>query len=153
MIVAELWCEAAAEQIESIRDFISRDSRRNAERVAEHLRIRGDSIGPGPESGSIVPELDRNDVREVFIYSYRLIYQVRKTHVGRQGQLHKFNYRSCDFDAPSFGFSGSPSPSVASSFGNFDSLMRMISSPGLASVSLPLSLIASGGSQVRELQA
>ena len=57
------WSEAAAEQIASIRDFIARDSRRNAERIAEQLVVRGDSIGPGPESGSIVPELDRKDIR------------------------------------------------------------------------------------------
>ena len=83
-----LWSEAAAEQVEEIRHFIACDSRRNADRVAERILNRGDSLGLWPESGSIVPELNRVDVREVFEYSYRVIYQVRENHVAILAVIH-----------------------------------------------------------------
>ena len=83
-----LWSEAAAEQVEAIRNFIACDSRRNADRVAERLLQRGDNMGIWPESGSIVPELDRVDIREVFEYSYRIIYQVCTTHVFILAVIH-----------------------------------------------------------------
>ena len=51
-----LWSEAAGEQVEAIRNFIACDSRRNADRVAERILQRGDSVGHWPESGGIVPE-------------------------------------------------------------------------------------------------
>ena len=83
-----LWSETAAEQVEAIRNFIACDSRRNADRVAERLLQRGDSLGFWPESGSIVPEWNRADIREVFEYSYRIIYQVRETNVDILAVIH-----------------------------------------------------------------
>ncbi len=83
-----LWSEAAVQQVEAIRNFIALDSRRNADRVAERLLKRGESMASLPESGSVVPELDRLDIREVFEYSYRLIYQVRSTSVYILAVIH-----------------------------------------------------------------
>ncbi|MFM9960500.1 MAG: type II toxin-antitoxin system RelE/ParE family toxin [Planctomycetaceae bacterium] len=83
-----LWSEAAGDHVEAIRNFIACDSRRNADRVAERILNRGDGVGFWPEAGSIVPELNRSDVREVFEYSYRIIYQVRQTYVYILAVIH-----------------------------------------------------------------
>ena len=83
-----LWSDAAAEHIEAIHNFIACDSRRNADRVAERILKRGDGLGLWPESGSVVPELNRADIREVFEYSYRVIYQVRENAVVILAVIH-----------------------------------------------------------------
>lgn len=38
---------------------------------------KGESLAEFPESGRIVPEFNRPEIREQFIYSYRLIYQIQ----------------------------------------------------------------------------
>ncbi len=83
-----LWSEAAAEQVEAMRNFIACDSRRNADRVAERILQSGERVGHWPEAGSIVPELDRTDIREVFEYSCRIIYQIRTDHVVVLAVIH-----------------------------------------------------------------
>jgi hypothetical protein len=41
-----------------------------------------------PERGSIVPELDNDMIREIFIRKYRLIYEIEKKEVHILGLIH-----------------------------------------------------------------
>ena len=41
-----------------------------------------------PQMGRIVPEMDDSKVREVFIYSYRLIYQISQSNIEILAVIH-----------------------------------------------------------------
>ena len=71
-----IWSEGSLEDIDGIAEFISRDSVYYAERVVANLFSAGDSLLEQPERGRVVPELGDPDVRELFIYSYRLVYRM-----------------------------------------------------------------------------
>jgi toxin ParE1/3/4 len=69
-----VWTQESLEDIDSIAEYISRDSHYHAQRVVETIFELGDNLLEQPKSGRQVPELNDPDVRERFIYSYRLIY-------------------------------------------------------------------------------
>lgn len=48
----------------------------------------GDSLVEQPESGRVVPELNDPHVRERFIYSYRLIYEIKDNDIFVMGVIH-----------------------------------------------------------------
>jgi toxin ParE1/3/4 len=71
-----IWSKEALDDIDSIAEFISRDSLRHAQQVVERLFELGDTIIEQPKAGRVVPELGKDDIRERFLYSYRLIYEI-----------------------------------------------------------------------------
>ncbi len=71
-----IWTERAIENLEAIRSYISRSSPRYAALHVERLFAAADHLQQFPETGRIVPELDRADVREVLIGAYRIVYLV-----------------------------------------------------------------------------
>jgi len=70
------WTEDATDDIESIGEFISRDSEFYAKAVVRKIVEKIENIPENPEIGRIVPEMKNPDIRERFVYSYRLIYQL-----------------------------------------------------------------------------
>jgi hypothetical protein len=65
-----------------VRSSTSLTSRSKAHKEFFMLRlIFATSLETLSERGRIVPELDDHSVREVFVYSYRLIYEVRGSEV------------------------------------------------------------------------
>ncbi|WP_437957344.1 type II toxin-antitoxin system RelE/ParE family toxin [Sorangium sp. So ce119] len=53
--------------------FIARDDRKAAERWTARIVQQAELAAMAPLGGRVVPELGRNDVREVFLRSYRII--------------------------------------------------------------------------------
>lgn len=72
------WSPEATEDIDSIANFIARDSEHYASAVVSKTIELTKTLAIFPESGRVVPELDNIDIRELFVYNYRLIYQVRQ---------------------------------------------------------------------------
>jgi len=56
--------------------------------LVENIFVVGDSLVEQPESGRIVPELNDPNVRERFIYSYRLIYEIKDDDIYIMGVIH-----------------------------------------------------------------
>jgi toxin ParE1/3/4 len=71
-----IWSHEALDDIDRIADYISRDSRYHAQQVIERLFDLADELPGHPKLGHIVPELADPNVRERFLYSYRLIYEL-----------------------------------------------------------------------------
>lgn len=69
-----LWTLRAIENLEAIRTYIARSSERYAALHVERLFEAADRLRHFPESGRIVPELQRQDIREVIVGSYRIVY-------------------------------------------------------------------------------
>lgn len=71
-----IWSQEALDDIDSIAEYISRDSLYHAQQVVERIVDMGESLPTQPRLGRVVPELSNTEVRERFVYSYRLIYEL-----------------------------------------------------------------------------
>ena len=70
------WTEKAAADSLAIHSYIAERSEAYADAVYERTLERPRQLMDHPRSGSIVPEFERDDIRELFIHSFRLIYLV-----------------------------------------------------------------------------
>lgn len=66
--------ETARNDVRAIHAYIARDSRLYAKRTVERLKREVQRLRRFPKSGARVPEWDRNDLREILVGSYRVIY-------------------------------------------------------------------------------
>ena len=73
-----IWSPEAAEDLEHIKNYIARDSEYYAKSVVKKILVASKSISNFPYSGRIVPEIGDPNLRERIIYSYRMIYKIRK---------------------------------------------------------------------------
>jgi len=71
-----VWSEEALEDIESIATYIEKDSPVYAKAVVSKFFEKVEILRTNPELGKTVPEINNKKIREIFIYSYRLIYKV-----------------------------------------------------------------------------
>ena len=77
-----VWTATAASDLQAIHAFIAGDSPRYASLTVGRLVRAVGRLRDHPESGRIVPELGRADVREVIHGAYRIVYRLR----GEQGE-------------------------------------------------------------------
>ena len=70
------WSPEATEDLESIAEYIARDSEFYARAVVSEILSVSRKVGEFPLIGRIVPEIGDEGIRERFIYSYRLVYRV-----------------------------------------------------------------------------
>lgn len=70
------WTHPALDQLDEIRRYVARRSPGQAVRLAEQMFRATDRLALFPRSGRIVPEHKLDDVREIFVQSYRVIYRV-----------------------------------------------------------------------------
>jgi toxin ParE1/3/4 len=88
MAVKLSWSPEALEDIEAIASYIERDSPWYAETVVSKIITVAESIPEFPEIGRIVPELGTSEIRERFVYSYRLIYRLEPTRIVITAVIH-----------------------------------------------------------------
>jgi addiction module RelE/StbE family toxin len=70
------WTETARGDLRAIRAHISRDSARYAGRVVQKIRAAIARLKSFPELGAVVEPWHRDDIREIYVGSYRIIYHV-----------------------------------------------------------------------------
>jgi len=70
------WSEEALEDIESIATYIEKDSPIYAKSVVSKFFEKSEMLQEFSELGRKVPEINDATIREIFIYSYRLIYKL-----------------------------------------------------------------------------
>jgi plasmid stabilization system protein ParE len=66
------WTATARRHLKAIHDYIARDSPVYARNVVSRIIDRSEQIAAFPESGRLVPEYGRPNVREVFHDPYRI---------------------------------------------------------------------------------
>jgi addiction module RelE/StbE family toxin len=75
------WSGRARRDLEQIAEFIARDSPQAARQWLGKLRQAAEGAARMPLAGRLVSEIGRDDVREVFVRSYRIVYGVREEHI------------------------------------------------------------------------
>ena len=71
-----VWTGPAKRDLRQIHDYIAKDSKYYAKKVAAELRESTEKLASHPMLGRVVPECEDENVRELFLYSYRIIYHV-----------------------------------------------------------------------------
>ena len=70
------WTERAANDLIAIGAYIAADDPTVARAWVENLRQHAVKASKMPRTGRVVPEIARDDVREVFQRTYRIVYRV-----------------------------------------------------------------------------
>jgi len=70
------WTETAKQDLLSIRRYIANDNPVAAKRWVQRLRARARNAIHAPLAGRVVPEMSREDIRELIEGNYRIVYQV-----------------------------------------------------------------------------
>ena len=76
-----VWSPEAIEDIEAIAEYIERDSKFYAKAVVNKIFKSTEKLKEFPKIGREVPEIGREDIRELIIYSYRLVYQIKEKQI------------------------------------------------------------------------
>ena len=82
------WTEHAVAQLASIAEYVSLSSPVYAEHLVDRLAQRLDQACEFPESGRVVPELGRAEIRELIEWPYRLVYRVHADAIEVLSVLH-----------------------------------------------------------------
>ncbi|MFZ1281254.1 MAG: type II toxin-antitoxin system RelE/ParE family toxin [Ignavibacteriaceae bacterium] len=71
-----VWSPLSYEILENIYEFISDKDTVAAKKLINRIFERVESISKYPERGRKVPEINRNEIREIFESEYRIIYKI-----------------------------------------------------------------------------
>lgn len=72
-----------------LHDFIAHDSRHYAKKVTQDIVSRTDVLDGLPLIGRVVPELGDGAIRELSLYSYRIVYEVKADNAYILAVIHK----------------------------------------------------------------
>lgn len=75
------WSPEAVEDLESIAEYIERDSAFYAQSVVSQILEASRKIKEFPLIGRVLPEIGDENIRERFIYSYRLVYKIQQQRI------------------------------------------------------------------------
>ena len=75
-MVKVIWTVAALEDLESIGEFIGKDSLRYAEITVEELFESVDILENHPKAGVRVPEFNNEAIRQLIRKGYRIVYRI-----------------------------------------------------------------------------
>jgi toxin ParE1/3/4 len=76
-----VWSSRAAQDLDSITDYIAADSPAYAGVVLKNIVNQTRILARFPQAGRKVPEFDDENVRELVVYSYRIIYRLQPDEV------------------------------------------------------------------------
>ncbi len=88
-----IWSYASVDDLEVAAEYLRRDSPAFSSSFVLRALEAGRSLNVFPERGRIVTELKNDNIRELFVYNYRLVYRIEKDKVSILGLIHG----RCDF--------------------------------------------------------
>ncbi|HMD18181.1 MAG TPA: type II toxin-antitoxin system RelE/ParE family toxin [Terriglobales bacterium] len=76
-----VWSRRAAQDLDSITEYIASDSPAYACVVLKSIVNQTKILVRFPQAGRKVPEFDDENIRELVVYSYRIIYRLQEDEV------------------------------------------------------------------------
>jgi toxin ParE1/3/4 len=74
--------------LKAIHDFIASDSRYYAKKIVQDIIDKTDILHKYPRIGRKLPEIDDDTIREIFAYSYRILYEIKSENIYILGIIH-----------------------------------------------------------------
>jgi len=87
------WSVPARNDLKQIYDYIAKDSKYYARNVVQEIATKAETLTEFPNIGRMVPEISDQNVRELIVYSYRLIYEISAAGIEILAIIHG----RCDF--------------------------------------------------------
>ena len=84
-----IWSQPARTDLKHIHDFIAEDSKHYAKKVVQEIKHKADTLNEPPDIGKMVSEIGKANMRELSIYSYRIMYEVQASTVYVLAVVHK----------------------------------------------------------------
>jgi plasmid stabilization system protein ParE len=82
------WTRQAREDLRAVRAHIARDAPATASAYVRKLRLSVGRLRQFPYSGEVIPEIGREELREVLQGNYRIIYRVSESRVDILAVFH-----------------------------------------------------------------
>ena len=82
------WTDNAVSDLQAIRATIGRHSELYALGMVRRLFERVEILGEHPRIGSVVPEFEIDDIRELFEQPYRIIYRILPSRIDVIAVIH-----------------------------------------------------------------
>ena len=76
-----IWSYAAEEDLDAAAAYIHKDSPAYAASFVDRVLTACRSLNEFAERGHVLPELRDHRIREIFIYSYRLVYRIEEDQI------------------------------------------------------------------------
>ncbi|MBL8027746.1 MAG: type II toxin-antitoxin system RelE/ParE family toxin [Fibrobacteres bacterium] len=83
-----IWSPASLDDIDAIAHYIARDSQNRASLFVERLIQAAEKLKLLPLLGRVIPEIGRDDCREVIYGSYRIMYKIVDGDIWITGIVH-----------------------------------------------------------------
>lgn len=77
MKIKLIWSKESLSRLQEIEDYISKDNPNAAIKFVSKIIEHAESIISHPRKGRIVPEIDIENIRELFYKNYRIVYQIK----------------------------------------------------------------------------
>lgn len=84
-----IWSKPACQDLHLIHQYIAHDSQRYAMRVVQDITDKVEILLETPRLGRMVPEIGEDAVREIGMYSYRIMYELIGDTIYIHGVVHK----------------------------------------------------------------
>ena len=88
MALVVVWSPRAIDDVDSIAAYIAEDSEAYAASVVRAILAKARRLSEFPYIGRVVPEFDDKAIREVFAYSYRIIYRIEDNEITIAAVIH-----------------------------------------------------------------
>ena len=83
-----IWSPRAIDDVESIAAYIAHDSEAYAASVVRKVLAKTRNLTAFPRVGRMVPEFEDDTTREIFAYSYRIIYRIEDEEITIAAVIH-----------------------------------------------------------------
>lgn len=84
-----IWSFPARQDLRLIHQYIANDSKRYATLVIQDITQKTETLLTLPKLGRVVPEIGEDNVREIGMYSYRIMYEINGDTLYIHGIIHK----------------------------------------------------------------
>ena len=83
-----VWSPRALDDVDAIAAYIAEDSEAYSASVVRSILDKAKRLSEFPYVGRVVPEFGDEVIREVFAYSYRVIYEVKTNEITIAAVIH-----------------------------------------------------------------
>jgi plasmid stabilization system protein ParE len=83
-----IWSVPAKDDLKKIYDYIASDSQFYALKVSQEFIEKSEELIKFPQMGRIVPEICNPNIRELIVYSYRLVYEISPNRIEILAIIH-----------------------------------------------------------------
>ncbi|WP_028582835.1 type II toxin-antitoxin system RelE/ParE family toxin [Desulfogranum japonicum] len=76
-----IWSPLAIDRVAEIANYIAKDKQTAAENWVDKIFSKVESLASSPKSGRIVPEINKDQYREIIYGNYRIVYRIEEKRI------------------------------------------------------------------------